>query len=263
MRIVVCDSREQAADRVAGEILDSLDQKPDLVLGLATGTSPIPVYERLIEAHDRGDADFSRVRTFNLDEYIGLERAHPQSYYAFMRKHLFSQINIPAANAHFPPTEGPGLEAKCRAFDRRIEEAGGVDIQLLGIGRNGHIGFNEPTSSFFSQTRIVSLTEKTLQDNARYFTSGKPQPTLAVTAGIGTILGSRRIFLQAFGRLKADAIKRTVEGPVSSFCPGSALQLHSDVTIFVDADAASDLTMAIYYRRAEADRQKLRDNGVL
>jgi len=263
MRIVVCDSREQAADRVAREMLEALDRKPDLVLGLATGSTPVPVYERLIAAHEQGAADFSRSRTFNLDEYVGLEPDHPQCFRAFMHQHLFDRINVPATGIHFPPTEGPDLEGKCRAFETRIEQEGGIDIQLLGIGRNGHIGFNEPTSSLASRTRIVSLTEKTLQDTARFFQTGKPQPTLAATMGIGTILGAGRILLQAFGRIKADAIKRTVEGPVSSFCPGSALQLHPDVTCFVDAAAAASLTMAVYYRRAEASRQKLRDDGVL
>ena len=255
MRVLICDSPEQASDRVAERILAALDDKPDLVLGLATGSTPLRVYERLVRAH-RDGVDLSRVRTFNLDEYLGLTADHPQSYRHFMRRHLFDHVNVPDENIHFPPTEGSDLSARCAAFEQRIRDCGGIDIQLLGIGRNGHIGFNEPTSSLASRTRIKTLTDKTLEDNARFYGPGETQPEVAVTMGIATILDARAILLQAFGAAKADAIHAAIEGPISSFWPASALQYHPATTFLVDRESAARLTMRDYYRRvqrAEAD----------
>ncbi|HLU46596.1 MAG TPA: glucosamine-6-phosphate deaminase, partial [Planctomycetota bacterium] len=241
MQIIVCETPDEGADLVTREILRRLESKPDLVLGLATGSTPIGVYERLVRLHREKGVDFSRVRTFNLDEYIGLSAEHPQSYRFFMRRHLFDALNIPAANIHFPPTEGPELQRKCREYDEKIQAVGGIDIQILGIGSNGQIGFNEPTSSLRSGTRVKTLTEKTLRDNSRFYSSGETQPHLATTMGIGTILGAKRILLQAFGEKKADAIRAIVEGPISAFWPGSVLQLHPETTLFLDRASASRL----------------------
>lgn len=249
MRVIECDSRDEAADLVAGEILAALHASPKLVLGLATGSTPIGVYERLVEAHRTGAVDVSQLRTFNLDEYIGLPPDHPQTYRTFMREHLFDALDLPPARTSFPPVDAPDLGKACREYEAEIRAAGGIDIQLLGIGSNGHIGFNEPTSSLASRTRVKTLTDKTLRDNARFYEGRAPQPELATTMGIGTILDAKRILLQSFGTKKADAIHAAVEGPVSSFWPASALQMHPDVSIYVDADSAARLTMRDYYRR--------------
>jgi glucosamine-6-phosphate deaminase len=263
MELVLTQGPDAAAELVAAEILAFLKQKPDLVLGLATGSTPLEVYRRLASAYHRGEADFSRVRTFNLDEYLDLPAAHPQSYRYFMRKHLFDLINLEPANVHFPPSEGERLLERCRAYEAAIREAGGIDIQLLGIGSNGHIGFNEPTSSLQSRTRIKTLTEKTLKDNSRFYKEGETQPELASTMGIGTILESKRILLQAFGEKKAEAIRAAVEGPVTSFCPGSALQLHPRAGFYVDAAAASLLQLQNYYRETRDHELKLQREGRL
>lgn len=262
MEVIVCESAEESADLVASAILEALEAKPDLVLGLATGSTPVGVYARLIASHKEG-ADFSKVRTFNLDEYIGLPSGHPQGYRTFMDKHLFDGLNIPDENIHFPPSDGPELLDRCFNYDELIEELGGIDIQILGIGSNGHIGFNEPTSSLASSTRIKTLTDKTLNDNSRFYGEGEYQPHLATTMGIGTILGATRIFLQAFGEKKAEAIQQSIEGPISSFWPGSALQLHPDTTFFLDAASAAKLQMLEYYKRTRQNALELHEKGVL
>ncbi len=263
MRVLVCSDPEEAAELVAREILEALQEKPDLVLGLATGSTPIGVYHRLVKAHKEEGVDFSRVRTFNLDEYVGLPADHPQSYRFFMKKHLFSGVNIPEENIHFPPTDGPGLQEKCRAFEKAIRDAGGVDIQILGIGSNGHIGFNEPTSSLASRTRVKTLTDRTLRDNSRFYGPGETQPTMATTMGIGTILEAKRILLQAFGERKADAVHACVEGPVTSFWPASVLQFHPDTRLYLDQASASKLTMVPYYQRARKNQWELEEKGFL
>lgn len=258
VRLIECDSQGQAADLVAAEILAALRRKPDLVLGLATGSTPIGVYERLVAAHRAGQADFRRVSTFNLDEYIGLPAEHEQSYRWFMKRHLFEALGLQPHQVHFPPTDVHDLPAACHAYEQAIRNCGGIDIQILGIGSNGHIGFNEPTSSLASRTRVKTLTDKTLADNARFYGPGEQQPELATTMGVGTILEARRILLQAFGSKKAQAVHAAVEGPVSSFWPASALQLHPDVTFYVDAESAALLTMRDYYRRVQQNEARLR-----
>jgi glucosamine-6-phosphate deaminase len=263
MQVIVCTSADESAELVARAILEGLTAKPDLVLGLATGSTPVGVYERLIRAHRERHVDFSRVRTFNLDEYIGLPRSHAQSYYTFMRRHLFDGVNIRPENIHFPPTEGPGLLAKCAAYDATIAAIGGLDIQILGIGSNGHIGFNEPTSSLRSGTRVKTLTEKTLRDNSRFYGPDEAPPSLATTMGIGTILGAKKILLQAFGEKKSEAVRASIEGPVSAFCPASALQLHPDTTCFLDRASARLLEMLDYYERTHRFQVELEEKGIL
>lgn len=268
MQVIVCESPEESAQLVASEILRELGQKPDLVLGLATGSTPVGVYRLLVEAHREG-VDFSHVRTFNLDEYLGIPADHPQSYRSFMNRHLFDGINVAPENIHFPPTDqelgGDGANELPRRFEEHealIRELGGIDIQLLGIGSNGHIGFNEPTSSLASRTRIKTLTDKTLADNARFYGPDEKQPRLAVTLGIATILDARRIFLQAFGAKKAEAIKQCVEGPISSYWPATILQTHRRVTAFVDEESGARLEMLDYYRRARAEEKRLIEEGL-
>lgn len=263
MKIVLTESGESAAELVSREVLLALAAKSDLVLGLATGSTPIGVYRRLREAYARGEADFSKVHTFNLDEYLDLPEDHPQSYRQFMRQHLFSGVNIPPENVHFPPSEGDDLRRRCQAYEDLIVEVGGIDIQVLGIGRNGHIGFNEPTSSMRSRTRIKTLTERTLKDNSRFYSEGETQPVLATTMGIGTILDARRILLQALGNKKARAVQATVEGPMSSFFPASALQVHPHVTCYLDSEAAGLLRMRDYYRATRGYEVDLEAQGRL
>ncbi len=258
MKVLVFESPEQAASRVAAEILAALLEKPNLVLGLATGSTPIGVYSRLIQAHREEGLDFSQVTTFNLDEYLDLPPDHEQSYRHFMDLHLFGGINVRAPNVHFPPSRGSNLAEQCKDYEKRIVEAGGVDIQILGIGSNGHIGFNEPTSSLASRTRVKTLTEKTLRDNSRFYRPGEEPPQLASTMGIGTILDARKILLQAFGSKKADAVRAAVEGPISAFWPGSALQLHPNVTFCLDSQSASRLSLLDYYRRVQANEERLK-----
>jgi glucosamine-6-phosphate deaminase len=261
MRVIECPTQDEAADLVAHDILEALRHKPDLVLGLATGSTPIGVYERLVRAHREGGVDFSRVRTFNLDEYIGLSAEHPQSYRHFMREHLFAGIGLRREQSRFPPTEGRDLQGACAAFEQAIRDAGGIDIQILGIGSNGHIGFNEPTSSLASRTRVKTLTDKTMVDNARFYAEGEEQPQLATTMGIGTILDAKHIVLQAFGTKKAHAVRAAVEGPITAFCPASVLQMHASVTLYCDPGSASMLTMRDYFRRVRQNELNLRELG--
>ncbi|MBL4844855.1 MAG: glucosamine-6-phosphate deaminase [Planctomycetes bacterium] len=261
MEIVLTETPADAAERVATEILTALAKKPSLVLGLATGSTPIQVYERLREARQSGEADFSQVRTFNLDEYLDLPPDHPQSYRTFMRDHLFAGLGIPPEQIHFPPSEGSQLVQRCGDYEDAIVAAGGIDIQLLGMGRNGHVGFNEPTSSIRSRTRLKTLTQRTLDDNARFYADGEAQPTLASTMGIGTILDARRILLQAYGVKKANAVRACVEGPVSSFFPASALQLHANTTCYFDPEAAQFLAMTDYYRETRKNKEALAAAG--
>jgi len=261
MQVVVCKNASEGAEIVTEEILSALSKKPELVLGLATGSTPIEVYERLICAHKEDGVDFSSVQTFNLDEYCELNADHPQSYRTFMREHLFGEINISEENIHFPPSEGPELAEKCLRHEEEIRQAGGIDIQLLGIGSNGHIGFNEPTSSLASRTRIKTLTEKTLRDNSRFYEDPSEQPQVASTLGIGTILDARRILLQAYGDKKAEAVKASVEGPISSFWPGSALQMHADVTFVLDESSAAHLEMIDYFRKSRTEGLRLQKDN--
>jgi glucosamine-6-phosphate deaminase len=257
MKVVVLEDPGEAARRIVAAILSALARKPDLVLGLATGSTPLEVYEGLVRARREKGFDFSRVTTFNLDEYLDLPEDHEQSYRSFMRRHLFSGVNISPERIHFPPSEGSKLLEQCEEYERRIRDAGGIDIQILGIGSNGHIGFNEPTSSLASRTRVKTLAEKTLRDNSRFYGPGERPPPLAATMGIATILEARRIYLQAFGSKKADAIRASLEGPISSLWPGSALQLHPDVTVYLDPESASKLSLLDYYRRVEENERSI------
>ena len=237
---------EQAAQLIAGAI----KKKPALTLGLATGNTMVGLYKHLVRLHQASSLDFSYVTTFNLDEYLGLPAAHPQSFRHFMQENFFRHVNVPARNIHIPDGSMRGdYDAYCASYEQAIRAAGGIDLQLLGIGRNGHIGFNEPTSSLASRTRLKVLGRETLDDNAKFFGSGEESPRCAITMGIGTILEARKILLLATGASKASAVSKSIEGPITCAVSASALQLHPDVTFLLDEPAASQLTQRDYYNR--------------
>jgi glucosamine-6-phosphate deaminase len=250
MLVVLKRDEHETCRFTAQLIAGAVRRKPSLVLGLATGSTMIPVYQELARVHREESLDFSRVVTFNLDEYLGLSPTHPQSFHCFMREHFFSQVNVSPQNIHIPDgTIGKNFEQYCASYEEAIRRAGGIDLQLLGIGRNGHIGFNEPTSSLASRTRLKELTKETIEDNSKSFGPGEEVPQCAITMGIGTILDTRRVLLLATGAAKAGAVSRSIEGPVASAVSASALQLHPDVTFLLDEAAASQLTQRDYYIR--------------
>ena len=242
---IVIQPTEKAATHIAAQLMARLLRgKPDAVLGLATGSTPLPLYRELVQMK----LDWRRVTTFNLDEYVGLAPEHPASYHYFMRENLFRHVNISEKNIYIPDGMTSDVPAFCRRYEERIRKAGGIDLQLLGIGSDGHIGFNEPSSSLASRTRIKTLTARTRRDNARHFGGEAQAPHHVITMGIGTIMESRHCLLLAFGRKKARAIAGAVEGPITTMNPASALQLHPKVTICLDEAAASQLKMKRYYR---------------
>jgi glucosamine-6-phosphate deaminase len=244
MEIIIQATPEAATDVAARIIARLLREKPDAVLGLATGSTPLRLYQVLIGMN----LDWSGVTTFNLDEYIGLPREHPQSYHSFMWEHLFRHVNITSGNIHIPDGNTGDIPAFCADYESRIRAAGGIDLQVLGIGTDGHIGFNEPSSSLASRTRIKTLAPQTRADNARFFGSEESVPHHVITMGIGTIMEARQNLLLGFGSHKARAIAEAVEGPVSSMNPASILQMHPVTKLFLDAPAASQLQRADYYR---------------
>jgi glucosamine-6-phosphate deaminase len=250
MEVVILPGSKAIAALAADAIVALLEHKPDAVLGLATGSSPLPVYTELAVRHERDGLDFSRVRGFALDEYVGLPAGHPESYREVIRREFTERVNISPANVHSPDGAAADIPAACRAYEDEIREAGGVDLQLLGVGTDGHIGFNEPGSSLASRTRIKTLIEQTRRDNARFFGSLAEVPHHVVTQGLGTILEARHVILIATGAQKAQAVRDLVEGPVAAICAASVLQLHPHATILVDEAAASSLRLADYYRHS-------------
>ena len=244
MEIIIQPTALEATAIAARMVAALLREKPDAVLGLATGTTPVSLYKELISMN----LDWSRVTTFNLDEYIGLPGDHPQSYRSFMWRNLFRHVNIAPENVHIPDGNARDVPAFCALYEEKIRAAGGIDLQLLGIGTDGHIGFNEPTSSLASRTRIKTLTPRTRSDNARFFGSEESVPRHVITMGIGTIMEARQNLLLAFGPGKADAIADAIEGPVTSINPASILQMHPVVKVCLDEAAACRLKRADYYR---------------
>lgn len=231
--------------RVAADLIEAdMKCKSPYVLGLATGSTPIPLYQEFIRRNKGKKLDFSKVITFNLDEYVGLEPTHDQSYRYFMDKELFGQININRKLTFVPDGRAKDIKAAAQAYEDAIQGVGGIDYQVLGIGSNGHIGFNEPGSSLASRTRKIRLTVNTIHDNARFFARKEDVPTEAITMGIGTILEARKVVLLASGSNKVDAIARSIEGPVTATVPASALQMHRHVTWVITRDAARGLRLA-------------------
>ena len=248
MEIIIQERYEGVSQEAAQRIARLLEVKPTAVLGLATGSTPLGLYQELIRLHQEEGLDFSQVTTFNLDEYIGIAVDHPQSYHTFMHENLFNHINVPLENIHLPDGTSSNFEDSCAAYESRIKSAGGIDLQVLGIGSDGHIAFNEPGSSLASRTRIKTLARQTIEDNARFFDSIDDVPVFAVTMGVGTILDARQIILLANGSNKASAVAAAIEGPVSSMCTASALQTHPHATFFLDEEAASKLQLVDDYR---------------
>ncbi|MED1724825.1 glucosamine-6-phosphate deaminase [Brevibacillus parabrevis] len=244
MKLVIVKDYQEMSRKAAELLASEVKQHPQTVLGLATGGTPVGMYRELIKLHEDEGIDFSQAQSFNLDEYVGLSSAHPQSYRAYMQENLFRHINLPADKTHVPTGDAADLDKECARYEEAIREAGGIDIQVLGIGNNGHIGFNEPGSSAESATRVVQLTESTIEANARYFASVEEVPTQAVSMGIKTILGAKKVVLLASGEAKAQAVRLMVEGEPTADVPASLLQLHPDVTVIVDEAAASQLTVA-------------------
>ena len=233
------------ANRVAARLLAGLiRKKPAAVLGMATGSTPLALYRELVALK----LSWRKVKTFNLDEYVGISPPHPQSYHHFMWENLFGQVNIDKKNVHIPDGLAKDIPKFCANYEKQIRAAGGIDLQVLGIGTDGHIGFNEPTSSLASRTRIKTLTPQTRKDNARFFGSEAEVPHHCITMGIGTILAARHCVLLAFGKNKARAIAEAVEGPITSMNPASALQFHPKTTVFLDEAAAAELKLKDYYR---------------
>ena len=249
MEIIIQQNKQTASVAVARVVARLVREKPDAVLGLATGSTPLPLYAELIRMHREEGLDFSAVTTFNLDEYVGLEADHEQSYHSFMWQNFFSHININPNKIHIPDGMTTDVPACCAAYEQAIVDAGGIDLQILGIGSDGHIGFNEPTSSFASRTRIKTLTQETVADNARFFDGDESKvPRHCITMGIGTIMAARSNIMLAFGEGKAEAIAAMVEGPVAAMVPASILQHHRNAKVFIDDAAATQLKRADYYR---------------
>jgi glucosamine-6-phosphate deaminase len=244
MEIIIQPTVEAASTIVARMVARLLREKPDAVLGLATGSTPLLLYRELAQMK----LDWSHVTTFNLDEYVGLAPDHPASYHRFMRENLFNQINIAESNVHIPDGLTEDIPGSCLRYEQQIREAGGIDFQLLGIGTDGHIGFNEPTSSLASRTRIKTLTQRTRTDNARFFGGETAVPHHVITMGIGTIMEARQVLLIAFGPDKAHAVAEALEGPITSMNPASILQLHPVAKLVLDEPAATRLRKADYYR---------------
>jgi glucosamine-6-phosphate deaminase len=248
MEVIIQPDAETAARLVARLIARDLRANPHMILGLATGGTMESVYRHLARMHREEKLDFSLCHTFNLDEYCGLSPDDRHSYRQYMNRHLFQEVNIDLRDTHLPNGLAPDLDAECAAYEKLIAKFGGIDLQLLGIGRGGHIGFNEPLSAFRSRTRVKALTPTTIQQNARYFGGEASVPRRAITMGVGTILDARRCVLLATGADKADIAARAVEGPVTAMISATALQLHQRCTVVVDEAAAARLQGADYYR---------------
>jgi glucosamine-6-phosphate deaminase len=243
MRVIIVKDTKQLGKVSAGLIAAEMKKKPTFVLGLATGSSPIPLYQEFIRLNKSKALDFSTTITFNLDEYVGLKPTHDQSYRYFMNQQLFDHVNINKKNTHVPDGMAKDIEGACDEYERMIADVGGIDCQVLGIGSNGHIGFNEPGTSLGSRTHMTCLTESTIADNSRMFARKEDVPTKAITMGIGTIMEAERIVLVANGPKKADCIAKAIEGPVTATVPASVLQFHPRVTFVVTQDAATKLTL--------------------
>lgn len=238
MRILIVDDYDEMSKKAAAMVSSQVILKHDCVLGLATGDTPLGMYRELIRLYENKEVDFSDVTTFNLDEYYKIDRENKQSYYYYMKENFFKYINIKKENTHIPNGTAKDIEEECKNYEQRIKNSGGIDIQVLGIGANGHIGFNEPDINFEAETHLVKLDEMTIEANSRFFSSKEEVPTTAISMGIKTIMQSRRVVLLANGEVKAEAIYKTVKGKISPEVPASILQLHPDATIILDKNAA-------------------------
>lgn len=237
MNVLIFDSTEKLNETGAGIITGLVQTNPRAVLGLATGGTPVGVYEQVVSDFRRGLVSFRQATTFNLDEYVGLPVDHPESYHSYMNHHLFRHIDMPAAQAHIPNGNAEDLEAECRRYDEMIADAGQIDLQLLGLGHNGHIGFNEPAHALIRGTHIVDLAEETRRANARFFSLIDEVPSQALTMGVGTILKAKTILLIVRGADKAEIVHRALTGPITTDCPASLLQTHPHLVVLLDEEA--------------------------
>jgi glucosamine-6-phosphate deaminase len=264
--VIVKKNYDEMSLEAAIFVANKIKENPNCVLGLATGSTPLGLYSELIKMYKRKEIDFSNVTTFNLDEYLGLSPEHPQSYHAYMKRNFFDHVNIKPENIHIPDGLTKNSIEHCNEYERKIKEVGGIDLQVLGIGSNGHIGFNEPGSELNSRTRVVELAEKTRRDNSRFFDKIEDVPKKAITMGIATILESKNILLLASGENKAEAIKNALEGPITKEVPASFLQYHPNVTVILDEPAASKLEILVtkiesFPKDYSGDWSKLWDNN--
>ncbi len=256
MDVWILESARAVAEKAADICAEVIRRKPDACLGLATGNTPRALYAELIRRNRLGQLSFSRIETFNLDEYLGIGPGHPRSFHRAMRDGLFAQVDIDLANTHLPGGDTADPAAEAEAYEALIRARGGIDLQILGIGRNGHIGFNEPGSSLGSRTRVKTLSRATLRDNQL----GEPDfeaPTMAITMGIATILEARALLVLATGAAKAPAVAAALEGPLAASCPASAIQLHPRATVVLDPEAAAELRLTDYYELVDQARRRL------
>lgn len=241
MRIIALENYDQMSKKAASILASQMILKPESVLGLATGATPIGAYEGLVRMYNEETISFLEVKTFNLDEYYGLDKSNNQSYYYFMQKHLFKHVNIKEENVHIPDGRAKDVDYECHEYEESIKKAGGIDIQLLGVGRNGHIGFNEPDVKFEAVTHLVTLDEDTVDANSRFFNNIEEVPRKAISMGIKTIMNSKKILLLASGEEKAEIVYQMVYGKITPEIPVTVLQLHPDVTILLDKAAAKQI----------------------
>ena len=249
MEVLILKNAFQVAEKGAELVSTFLQENPRSVLGLATGSTPVEMYKILVAKHHAGELTFRDVISFNLDEYVGLGPKHPCSYHQYMAKNFFDHVDIPSRQIHIPDGLTQNIPAFCRKYEGEIRKAGGIDLQVLGIGHDGHIGFNEPSSSLSSRTRIKTLTRRTVELNKRFFPKSDLIPHHVITMGVGTILNARCCLLLAYGKNKAAAIAKMVEGPIAAMVPASALQLHPKTMIVIDQAAASRLQLREYYKK--------------
>ena len=248
MEVIILPTAAEASEVAARLVARQVREKPSSVLGLATGSTPCKLYQLLARMHREDGLEFSKATTFNLDEYVNLDPTHPASYHQLMEENFFSHVNVRRESVHIPNGMVADVPAHCADYERAIRKACGIDLQILGLGSDGHLGFNEPGSSLASRTRIKTLTERTRSDNARFFTGAQEVPHHVITMGLGTIMESRMCLLLAFGKAKAEAVAASVEGPVTASVPGSLLQFHPQAKVLLDAESASSLTRAEYYQ---------------
>lgn len=245
MKIVIAKNYTEMSKHAASLVINQILSKPNSVLGLATGSTPIGMYQELINSYNLNEVDFSQIITFNLDEYYELDKTNSNSYYSFMIKHFINYVNIKKENFHIPNGLAEDIEKECSDYEEKILDSSGIDLQILGIGQNGHIGFNEPNISFEATTHLVNLDSSTIKANSKFFHSIDEVPTKAISIGMRTIIQAKQIILLASGLNKADAIKKAIEGKILSEVPASILQLHSNVTFIIDEAAASKLTKEV------------------
>jgi glucosamine-6-phosphate deaminase len=259
MEIIIKEDYDQICEEAVKIIHRAWKKKNDLVLGLPTGRTPLGVYKRLIQLYQKEEIDFSSVVTFSLDEYLGLKENHPQSFAYYMKKNFYQHINLKRENIFCLKGNPEDIDRHCQEYEEKIKSVGGIDLQILGIGRNGHIGFNEPSSSLSSRTRVKTLAEETIEVNSRFFKDKNEIPRFCLTMGIGTIMESKMIILLASGEDKSKAIQKSIEGPVTASVPASILQLHSQAKIIIDKKAASRLTRKKYYQWVYKNKEKVNE----